>query len=189
MSKTSYFYYVFFLFSYFFSSCNSQEIDHITIASFDNTDSIRLEVGLNKIFKNCSLDTTKINDDIANHVIDVFNIENYVVSSPDSSLVFYATNKKKKIEGELSVHILGIINEEIKKLYYIEVEQGKWFWRLSEKNNNVIDIIDDRIIIDTSLQSIGFALSGLIKFPLNKEGLYSREKRFLNLKANFLTDK
>jgi hypothetical protein len=71
-------------------------------------------------------------------------------------------------------------NNTITSTYFVEIEQAIWFW----KNYDGINEINDKTIyIEALFESIGFALSCVIDFPYNEDGLYDNIKRQIKIKT------
>ena len=171
-----------------FISCKSDARKFLSLSSIDNKQSIRVKMDKMKIYKNRKLDNRAIMSEMQAYKFDIYKLDEYLIQSLENNFVFYAENMIDAKEGEIKVFLFGSYELGLKELYYIEHEQGKWFWKLNSGNVHIQENKDFEIEIVVKLESINFALSGLIDFPLNEAGGYDLEKRYLNLNGKWDID-
>jgi hypothetical protein len=160
---------------------------YLNISSIDNKQSIRVKMEKIKVYYHYKLDSNAIISKMQTNKYDVFNLDKYLIKSSTSkdSFVFFTKNINRNKEGEVSIFLLGLYDGGLKELYYIEHEQGKWFWKL---NDGIMEVEENRnvkIKINAKLESVKFSLSGLIDFPYNKDGGYDMVKRYLKIKGEW----
>ena len=169
-------------------SCDSHK-NYILLQSIDNEQNVKFDIGEITTFANTIIDTSFLLKKMKSY--DYYNSDfvNVISPVPDSSIFVLRLDKEHhEVEDETYISLFCELDgNRITKLFYVETCQGVWCWEMENAQiNNINDRKNNMFQLKATLKSVGFALSNIIRFPYNDEGLYDHDLvRYMKIKAQF----
>jgi|GEM_PF-6998169 len=172
----------------FVISCNSHK-NYIELKSIDGEQTFRKDAEYMQLFPNSVIDTTILYKMMGDWSYHNKNFPEIIQNTSDSvSFVIKIDRAKKGTEGEILVSLFGEFNNNnITKLYLLEVDAFPHYWKLTESIYSMKrDIKNKNVKIIATLKAINFQASSMIKFPYNEKGLYDYDiERYMIVECGF----
>ncbi|MCP4705854.1 MAG: hypothetical protein GY865_14740 [candidate division Zixibacteria bacterium] len=184
MMKIKYVIPVFFAFLIF---CSPNTIEnYIEISSIDGKQRFLTETGDAIIYPNTTIDTVLLHELMCDYDFSNKNFQSILKKASDSGNYVLKIDKEK-VESDCGWFISVFCEfkgRELINLYHYDMGQHPDYWRLKSAYFEV-EYEDDHSYLNiyASLNSVTFALSTFIDFPVNDDGVYSDITRYLNVKT------
>lgn len=185
------FFSILFVICILFVACESQK-NYMLLQSMDDEQSAKFNLGEIKIFPNTVIDTSILLNKIRSY--EYYNSDFPEVISKTSDSTKYVLRIDKEYhenEDETYIYLFCEFNKnQITELFYVESCQSVWCWELDTAQIDIPNNDQDNFLkLSATMKSIDFALSNIISFPYNDEGLYDQDQiRYLKVEVQFRLD-